>query len=192
MGCFRDSKKCCPRDGIVSNSTEITPEKCQNNLIVSSQSYHAEINLSTVKTFSSSLTESMNFNLLLKRRINNSCQFYFSVAGGELFDRVADEDLELTESDCVHFMRQICQGLQYMHLRSILHLDLKPENILCINKDNNLIKIIDFGLARRHLEGDSLRVMFGTPEFIAPEVVNYEEIGFPTDIWSVGVICYVL
>lgn len=79
-----------------------------------------------------------------------------------------------------------------MHLRSILHLDLKPENILCINKDNNLIKIIDFGLARRHLEGDSLRVMFGTPEFIAPEVVNYEEIGFPTDIWSVGVICYVL
>lgn len=105
---------------------------------------------------------------------------------------MADEDLELTESDCVHFMRQICQGLQYMHLRSILHLDLKPENILCINKDNNLIKIIDFGLARRHLEGDSLRVMFGTPEFIASEVVNYEEIGFPTDIWSVGVICYVL
>lgn len=42
------------------------------------------------------------------------------------------------------------------------------------------------------MEGDSLRVMFGTPEFIAPEVVNYEEIGFPTDIWSVGVICYVL
>ncbi|XP_062571039.1 myosin light chain kinase, smooth muscle-like isoform X2 [Saccostrea cucullata] len=114
------------------------------------------------------------------------------VSGGELFDRVADEDLELTECDCVHFMRQICQGLQYMHLKSILHLDLKPENILCINKDNNLIKIIDFGLARRHKEGESLRVMFGTPEFIAPEVVNYEEIGFPTDIWSVGVICYVL
>lgn len=89
-------------------------------------------------------------------------------------------------------MRQICQGVQYMHLKSILHLDLKPENILCINKDNNLIKIIDFGLARRHQEGDSLRVMFGTPEFIAPEVVNYEEIGFSTDIWSVGVICYVL
>lgn len=79
-----------------------------------------------------------------------------------------------------------------MYLRFILYLDLKFENILCINKDNNLIKIIDFGFVRRYLEGDSLRVMFGISEFIVLEVVNYEEIGFLIDIWSVGVICYVL
>lgn len=79
-----------------------------------------------------------------------------------------------------------------MYLRFILYLDLKFENILCINKDNNLIKIIDFGFVRRYLEGDSLRVMFGILEFIVLEVVNYEEIGFSIDIWSVGVICYVL
>lgn len=114
------------------------------------------------------------------------------IGGGELFDRVADEDLELTERDCVHFMRQICEGVRYMHEKSIMHLDLKPENILCVRKDSNLIKIIDFGLARRYKAGESLKVMFGTPEFIAPEVVNYEQIGLPTDIWSLGVICYVL
>ncbi|CAG2187966.1 MYLK [Mytilus edulis] len=114
------------------------------------------------------------------------------VGGGELFDRVADEDLELTERDCVHFMRQICEGVRYMHEKSIMHLDLKPENILCVRKDSNLIKIIDFGLARRFTPGESLKVMFGTPEFIAPEVVNYEQIGLQTDIWSLGVICYVL
>ncbi|CAC5377020.1 MYLK [Mytilus coruscus] len=114
------------------------------------------------------------------------------VGGGELFDRVADEDLELTERDCVHFMRQICEGVRYMHEKSIMHLDLKPENILCVRKDSNLIKIIDFGLARRYTPGESLKVMFGTPEFIAPEVVNYEQIGLQTDIWSLGVICYVL
>ncbi|KAK3082773.1 hypothetical protein FSP39_005075 [Pinctada imbricata] len=114
------------------------------------------------------------------------------VAGGELFDRVADEDLELTERDCVHFVRQICNGVQYMHTKSIIHLDLKPENILCVHKDNNLIKIIDFGLARTHTPGESLKAMCGTPEFIAPEVVNYEEVGLQTDIWSLGVICYVL
>ncbi|XP_069108405.1 myosin light chain kinase, smooth muscle-like isoform X3 [Argopecten irradians] len=114
------------------------------------------------------------------------------VGGGELFERVIDEDFELTERDCVHFVRQICEGVDYMHSKSIVHLDLKPENILCIRKDSNLIKIIDFGLAQFHKPGESLRAISGTPEFIAPEVVNYDEIGFQTDIWSIGVICYVL
>ncbi|KAJ8319889.1 hypothetical protein KUTeg_001476 [Tegillarca granosa] len=114
------------------------------------------------------------------------------IEGGELFERVVDEDFDLTERDTVYFMRQICDGVSYMHDQGIIHLDLKPENILCVHKDSNLIKIIDFGLARFHHDGESARVMYGTPEFIAPEVVNYEEIGFPTDIWSLGVICYVL
>ncbi|XP_033728727.1 myosin light chain kinase, smooth muscle-like isoform X3 [Pecten maximus] len=114
------------------------------------------------------------------------------VGGGELFERVIDEDFELTERDCMHFLRQICEGVDYMHSKSIIHLDLKPENILCIRKDSNLIKIIDFGLAQFHKPGESLRAISGTPEFIAPEVVNYDEIGFQTDIWSIGVICYVL
>ncbi|XP_060064239.1 myosin light chain kinase, smooth muscle-like isoform X2 [Ylistrum balloti] len=114
------------------------------------------------------------------------------VGGGELFERVVDEDFDLTERDCVHFLRQICEGVDYMHGKSIVHLDLKPENILCIRNDSNLIKIIDFGLAQFHKPGESLRGISGTPEFIAPEVVNYEEIGLQTDIWSIGVICYVL
>mgnify|MGYP000013499916 CR=1 FL=1 len=45
---------------------------------------------------------------------------------------------------------------------------------------------------RYYNRGESVRVLFGTPEFIAPEVVNYDEIGFTTDMWSIGVICYVL
>lgn len=130
--------------------------------------------------------------------LQHTCNFkismplFFSIEGGELFERVVDEDFDLTERDTVYFMRQICDGVSYMHDQGIIHLDLKPENILCVHKDSNLIKIIDFGLARFHRDGESARVMYGTPEFIAPEVVNYEEIGFPTDIWSLGVICYVL
>lgn len=54
------------------------------------------------------------------------------------------------------------------------------------------IKIIDFGLAQRITTSAPVRVMFGTPEFIPPEIINYEPIGFQTDMWSVGVICYVL
>ncbi|XP_015247328.1 PREDICTED: myosin light chain kinase 3-like isoform X2 [Cyprinodon variegatus] len=114
------------------------------------------------------------------------------VEGGELFDRIIDENYNLTELDTVLFIRQICEGLQYMHKNYILHLDLKPENILCVSRATNKIKIIDFGLARRYKPREKLRVNFGTPEFLAPEVINYEFVSFPTDMWSLGVITYML
>ncbi|XP_065688567.1 myosin light chain kinase family member 4 isoform X1 [Patagioenas fasciata] len=114
------------------------------------------------------------------------------VEGGELFDRIIDENYNLTEMDTIAFIKQICEGIQYMHQMYILHLDLKPENILCVNRAANQIKIIDFGLARRYKPREKLRVNFGTPEFLAPEVVNYEFVSFPTDMWSVGVIAYML
>ncbi|CAG5119621.1 unnamed protein product, partial [Candidula unifasciata] len=114
------------------------------------------------------------------------------IGAGELFERVIDDDYILTENDCIHFVRQICEGLAHMHSKSILHLDLKPENILCVEENSNRIKIIDFGLARFYTPGQGTKVLFGTPEFIAPEVINYDEISFATDMWSLGVICYVL
>ncbi|KAL6486445.1 hypothetical protein MHYP_G00058370 [Metynnis hypsauchen] len=114
------------------------------------------------------------------------------VEGGELFDRIIDENYKLTELDTVLFIRQITEGLQYMHKMYILHLDLKPENILCVSRETNKVKIIDFGLARRYKPREKLRVNFGTPEFLAPEVINYEFVSFPTDMWSLGVITYML
>ena len=68
----------------------------------------------------------------------------------------------------------------------------QPENILCPTKTGNRIKIIDFGLARRYEPQKKLQVLFGTPEFVAPEVVNFEPISYATDMWAVGVITYVL
>ncbi|XP_053934618.1 myosin light chain kinase 3 isoform X2 [Cuculus canorus] len=112
--------------------------------------------------------------------------------GGELFDRITDENYNLTELDAILFTKQICEGVHYLHQHYILHLDLKPENILCVNRSGNQIKIIDFGLARRYKPREKLKVNFGTPEFLAPEVVNYDFVSFPTDMWSVGVITYML
>lgn len=114
------------------------------------------------------------------------------VEGGELFDRIIDEHFQLTELDAIVFTRQICEGVQYLHQQYILHLDLKPENILCVSSTGNQIKIIDFGLARKYRPREKLKVNFGTPEFLAPEVVNYDFVSFPTDMWSVGVITYML
>ncbi|KAK3104073.1 hypothetical protein FSP39_024208, partial [Pinctada imbricata] len=114
------------------------------------------------------------------------------ISGGELFERVINDDYILTEKACIMFMRQICEGIDYMHSRNILHLDMKPENILCLTREGNIIKIIDFGLARKFSPGGDLRILFGTPEFMAPEVVNFDPASFATDMWSLGVICYVL
>ncbi|XP_076664299.1 uncharacterized protein LOC143366810 [Andrena cerasifolii] len=114
------------------------------------------------------------------------------IEGGELFERVIDDDFMLTERSCAVFMRQICEGMEFIHRQNILHLDLKPENILCLTKEGNRIKMIDFGLAREYDPKKKLQVLFGTPEFVAPEVVNFDQIGFGTDMWSIGVICYVL
>ncbi len=114
------------------------------------------------------------------------------MAGGELFERIVEEDYVLTERECIHFMRQICDAARYIHDQSILHLDLKPENILCISSNSNEIKVIDFGLARRYEPGKELKVMFGTAEYVAPEVCNYDPLNLATDMWSIGVICYLL
>ncbi|XP_066142004.1 myosin light chain kinase, smooth muscle-like isoform X1 [Euwallacea fornicatus] len=120
------------------------------------------------------------------------CVILELIQGGELFERVIDDDFILTEKACTVFMRQICEGIDFIHKQRILHLDMKPENILCLTKTGNRIKIIDFGLARKFDPDKKLQVLFGTPEFVAPEVVNFDAIGFGTDMWSIGVICYVL
>uniref|UniRef100_A0A6P4FIV9 Muscle M-line assembly protein unc-89-like isoform X2 n=1 Tax=Drosophila rhopaloa TaxID=1041015 RepID=A0A6P4FIV9_DRORH len=114
------------------------------------------------------------------------------ITGGELFERVVADDFTLTEMDCILFLRQVCDGVAYMHSQSVVHLDLKPENIMCHTRTSHQIKIIDFGLAQRLDTKAPVRVLFGTPEFIPPEIISYEPIGFQSDMWSVGVICYVL
>uniref|UniRef100_A0A672L5J9 Myosin, light chain kinase 5 n=1 Tax=Sinocyclocheilus grahami TaxID=75366 RepID=A0A672L5J9_SINGR len=114
------------------------------------------------------------------------------IAGGELFERIVDENFEHTEPNSVNYMRQILEGIQYIHSKHIVHLDLKPENIVCVKSAGSLIKIIDFGLACKLEHGKHLMVLHGTPEFVAPEVVNYEPVDLATDMWSIGVICYIL
>ncbi|XP_026870397.2 myosin light chain kinase, smooth muscle [Electrophorus electricus] len=114
------------------------------------------------------------------------------IAGGELFERIVDDNFEHTEPTSVGYMCQILQGIEFMHKQSIVHLDLKPENIVCVNRTGTQVKIIDFGLASKLDASSPLRVMYGTPEFVAPEVISYEPVGPATDMWSIGVICYIL
>ncbi|XP_048590454.1 rootletin-like isoform X2 [Nematostella vectensis] len=113
------------------------------------------------------------------------------ISGGELFERVVDEDC-LTEKEAAYYMHQLLQGIEHVHKKNVLHLDLKPENIVCVSKDSWDIKLIDFGLAQEYKEGFKMTALKGTPEFMAPEAANFEPISKATDMWSVGVIAYIL
>lgn len=73
--------------------------------------------------------------------------FLYSIGGGELFERIVDDNFEHTELTSARYMRQILEGMHYVHKQKIIHLDLKPENIVCVDTTGTQIKIIDFGLA---------------------------------------------
>ncbi|XP_078424344.1 death-associated protein kinase 1 isoform X2 [Cetorhinus maximus] len=115
------------------------------------------------------------------------------VSGGELFDFLAEKE-SLTEEEATEFLKQILNGVHYLHSKSIAHFDLKPENIMLLDKKSPKprIKLIDFGLAHEMDFGNEFKNIFGTPEFVAPEIVNYEPLGLEADMWSIGVITYIL
>ncbi|KAE8282402.1 Death-associated protein kinase 2 [Larimichthys crocea] len=115
------------------------------------------------------------------------------VSGGELFDFIAEKE-NLLESEAIEFMEQILEGLGFMHSKNIAHFDLKPENIMLSDKvsPHPNIKLIDFGLAHHFHQGEEYRSTSGTPQYIAPEVINCDPLSTAADMWSIGVITYIL
>ncbi|XP_022101989.1 striated muscle-specific serine/threonine-protein kinase-like [Acanthaster planci] len=113
------------------------------------------------------------------------------VSGGELFERIVSRD-HITESETVFFIKQVIEGVHHMHEKNIVHLDLKPENILLVSPDSDDLKVIDFGLARVVSPDRDVICKFGTPEFVAPEVVCKQPVSTASDVWSIGVMAYIL
>ncbi|KAM8966621.1 serine/threonine-protein kinase 17A [Pelodytes ibericus] len=115
-------------------------------------------------------------------------------AGGEIFNQcVAEREEAFKEKDVQRLMRQILKGISFLHRHNVVHLDLKPQNIL-LTRDCPLgdIKIVDFGLSRIVNNNEEVREIMGTPEYVAPEVLSYEPISTATDMWSIGVLVYVM
>lgn len=115
------------------------------------------------------------------------------VNGGELFDKIAIKG-KLSEHEGRRLFQQLIDGVSYCHDKGVYHRDLKPENVLVDRKGN--IKISDFGLSAlpQHLGNDGLlHTTCGSPNYIAPEVLqNRGYDGSLSDIWSCGVILYVM
>ncbi|KAK9890669.1 hypothetical protein WA026_012027 [Henosepilachna vigintioctopunctata] len=113
-------------------------------------------------------------------------------AGGEL-QHILDGGQCFEETEARKAMRQILEGVAYLHSRNIAHLDLKPQNILLAAEDCcDDIKLCDFGISKVLEPGVKVREILGTLDYVAPEVLSYEPISLATDIWSIGVLSYVL
>ena len=111
--------------------------------------------------------------------------------GGELFDEILQRG-KFTERDAAVLMKQVLSCINYCHQNNIVHRDLKPENILLEqNKEFDQIKIIDFGTSLVYDPARNLDEKLGTPYYIAPEVLN-KNYNSKCDIWSCGVISYIL
>lgn len=114
------------------------------------------------------------------------------VGGGELFQHI-DVEGRVDEQCTIRLMRQILEGIDFLHTNNILHLDVKPQNILLTESlPDGDVKLCDLGLARPFNSGNDVIELVGTLDYVAPEVLDYVSLDSSCDMWSVGVLAYVM
>ena len=115
--------------------------------------------------------------------------------GGELFGRIA-EKTKFTEHDAANCFRQVLEAIGHMHARGMVHCDLQPQNILYEDDTDKQIKIADFGFAQfipgGQEVGQHLTRQLGTLSYTSPEILLNQGYTTKADMWSLGVILYIL
>uniref|UniRef100_A0A7N8Y6E0 Uncharacterized protein n=1 Tax=Mastacembelus armatus TaxID=205130 RepID=A0A7N8Y6E0_9TELE len=117
---------------------------------------------------------------------------YEFISGVDIFERLGTSNFELTEQEIVRYLRQVCSALKFMHSHNFGHFDIRPDNIIYTTRRSTDIKIIEMGQARLLAPGENIRILFSAPEYCAPEVHRHDLVTTATDMWSVGVMAYVL
>lgn len=109
---------------------------------------------------------------------------------GDIFKNCVGERATFSEEESKELTRQLAQALDFIHKRYIVHLDVKPQNIL-LAQDGSC-RLADFGLSRKIMPGEVVQEICGTPEYTAPEILNYNPITTAADLWSLGAVLYVM
>jgi serine/threonine protein kinase len=116
-----------------------------------------------------------------------------NLSGGDLFTYLERRSFCVSEDRARELSHQIATSLFYLHSFGVAHRDLKPENILMASDDDNCdCKIVDFGLSKIIGPNQTSLDPFGTLSYVAPEVLLQKPYGKEVDVWSLGVITYLL
>ncbi|XP_074841403.1 obscurin-like [Carettochelys insculpta] len=107
----------------------------------------------------------------------------------ELLDRLFRKSV-VTEAEVKLYIKQLLEGLGYLHDNNVLHLDIKPPNILMVYPEREDIKICDFGFAQKINPAEPQYSKYGSPEFVSPEIISQSPVSTASDIWAAGVISY--
>lgn len=142
------------------------------------------------------LTELKHPHIINLYDVYNESHYYFLVTeimlGGELFDRIVTKTF-YNEKEARDVCKILFDALDYCHNRGVAHRDLKPENLLLMSKHDDLnIKLADFGFAKKVTSEKCLLTQCGTPGYVAPEILHGVPYGTKADMWSIGVIQYIL
>lgn len=119
----------------------------------------------------------------------NAVVIITEICNDELLERLTKKSTAM-ESDIRSCIRQLLEGMDYLHHQNVIHLDIKPDNILMADPHGDQIRICDFGNAVEITPDEAQYCKYGTPEFVAPEIVNQTPVSKATDIWPIGVIAY--
>ncbi|KAM0944951.1 putative protein kinase CAMK-CDPK family [Dioscorea sansibarensis] len=110
--------------------------------------------------------------------------------GPDLFDRLSDESAPISEPEAAIVMGDLMEAIAACHRRGVVHRDVKPENV--VFDAEGRVRLVDFGSAGWIGDGGGMRGLVGTPYYVAPEVVRGEEYGEKVDVWSAGVVLYIM
>ncbi|NWU78026.1 SNRK kinase, partial [Onychorhynchus coronatus] len=112
--------------------------------------------------------------------------------GGDMFDHIMRHEGGLAEPRAKHYFAQIVHAISYCHKLHVVHRDLKPENVVFF-QEQGVVKLTDFGFSNRFQPGKMLTTSCGSLAYSAPEILLGDEYDAPAvDIWSLGVILYML
>lgn len=142
------------------------------------------------------LTELKHKHIIRLYDVFDEQQFYYLVTekmmGGELFDRIVQKSY-YNEKEARDVCKILFDAMLYCHKHKVAHRDLKPENLLLTSEsDDSDIKIADFGFAKKVKAPNSLTTQCGTPGYVAPEILEGKPYDTQADMWSLGVIVYIL
>jgi len=150
--------------------------------LVSEIKLHRTLNHHHIVKFHSHFDDAENVYILLELCANHSLM------------ELSNKRKVLTEHEVRYLMKQIVVAIKYLHNKTIIHRDLKLSNVL-LDKDL-VVKLCDFGLATKVVDDERKTTICGTPNYIAPEILNQNKLGhghsFEVDIWSLGVIMFTL